>query len=265
MHDPLPGRRSPSARSATRAASRSRRTPTPTTSSSAGWTTAPTATASRPRRAEGGRAAAATPRCRRPAAASPSTRTTPGYQTFVDEHPAVPAAVLRVRHLPRLAAGRLLPDLRRSTTSSSAFNFAQAAGFVVPTPTAVEQSEILLRPLTPRAGGVSHTGGVFFKSRDDDIWKTLRRLGGAGPGDPPLGTVVKTAGEDFFEANVMPEAAPARLRAGGLPQPRRVQRLPPALGRQRLLRADARCGATTRRLLTSSWRSTPPTSGSRAR
>ncbi len=57
--------------------------------------------------------------------------------------------------------------------------------------TAVEQSEILLRPLSPQGGGVSHTGGVFFKSRDDDTWKTHARLGrrrcSAAPPQRPAG------------------------------------------------------------------------------
>ncbi|HVR61958.1 MAG TPA: hypothetical protein VMU50_08670, partial [Polyangia bacterium] len=84
-----------------------------------------------------------------------------------------------------------------------AFNYLQAAGFVAPTGVAVEQSEILLRPLAPEGGGVSHTGGTFFVSRDDSGWKAWRdwalEVQAAAPPAP-----VKTAGQTFFEENVMP-------------------------------------------------------------
>jgi WD40-like Beta Propeller Repeat len=85
-----------------------------------------------------------------------------------------------------------------------AFNFIQAAGFVVLAPTAPEQSEILLRPLNPMAGGVSHTGGVFFESRDSDSWKMLRDWAVLVQ-ENPLAPTVLTAGEAFFEAQVMPK------------------------------------------------------------
>jgi WD40-like Beta Propeller Repeat len=84
------------------------------------------------------------------------------------------------------------------------FNFAQAAGFVAPAGTAVEQSEILLRPLALAGGGVSHTGGTFFPSRDDDQWKVWRDWATAVQ-DQPLAPLVKTAGEQFFGDNVMPK------------------------------------------------------------
>ena len=84
------------------------------------------------------------------------------------------------------------------------FNYVQAAEFVALAPTAVEQSEILLRPLSPLAGGVSHTGGIFFESRDDPNWKMLRDWA-LQVQDAPLQVGVKTAGEDFFDANVMPK------------------------------------------------------------
>src|SRR4029079_16725963 len=86
-----------------------------------------------------------------------------------------------------------------------AFNYSQAAGVVLPMGSAIEQSEILLRPLSPLSGGVSHTGGVFFPSRDDEIWKQLRDWATQVQMDMPLGPLVKTAGETFFENNVMPK------------------------------------------------------------
>jgi WD40-like Beta Propeller Repeat len=85
------------------------------------------------------------------------------------------------------------------------FNYGQAAGFVVPSGSAVEQSEILLRPLSTLAGGVSHTGGVFFSSRDDAQWKMIKDWAVQVQMSPPLGPVVKTAGQTFFEERVMPK------------------------------------------------------------
>src|SRR5262249_6132205 len=79
-----------------------------------------------------------------------------------------------------------------------AFNFGQVAGMVVPAPTAVEQSEILLRPLSPLSGGVSHTGGVFFKSRDDDMWKTIRDWATQVQMDMPVAAMTKSPGQMFF-------------------------------------------------------------------
>jgi hypothetical protein len=89
-----------------------------------------------------------------------------------------------------------------------AFNYAQTAGFVIAAPpvgqTNVPQSEILLRPLAPAAGGVSHTGGTFFQSRTDKTW--LRWQAWAAEVQlTPLTLGPKTAGQTFFEENVMPK------------------------------------------------------------
>ena len=65
--------------------------------------------------------------------------------------------------------------------------------------------------------------------------------------DAPLGTAGQDGGRDVLRGQRHAEAAPARLRAGGLPQPRRLQRLPAALGRERRRSRRWRCGATTRR------------------
>ncbi|MBC8133079.1 MAG: PD40 domain-containing protein, partial [Deltaproteobacteria bacterium] len=90
------------------------------------------------------------------------------------------------------------------------FNFLQAAGFVVSAPVAPEQSEILLRPLAPEAGGVSHTGGSFFLSREDGSWKAWKTWALAVQSDPanpadPVAAAAKTDGQKFFEARVMPK------------------------------------------------------------
>jgi hypothetical protein len=89
------------------------------------------------------------------------------------------------------------------------FNYAQIAGFVIaadPDPAVdnVDQSEILLRPLAPAAGGVSHTGGTFFQSRTDDGWKTWE-MWAREVQATPLAVGPKTAGQTFFEDNVMPK------------------------------------------------------------
>jgi hypothetical protein len=92
-----------------------------------------------------------------------------------------------------------------NTDDQLAFNFLQASGFVVSAPSPVEQSEILLRPLAPLAGGVSHTGGVFFQSRDTDAgWQRFRDWAQAVQ-DSAAPVTAQTAGEAFFEANVMPK------------------------------------------------------------
>ena len=94
--------------------------------------------------------------------------------------------------------------------SELAFNYAQVAGFVIapptdPTMTNVDQSEILLRPLATVAGGVSHTGGTFFQSRTDSTWISWESWAKEVQQAPPLMYGPKTAGQAFFEANVMPK------------------------------------------------------------
>jgi WD40 repeat protein len=84
------------------------------------------------------------------------------------------------------------------------YNFSRAASFVTAMGIAVEQSEILLRPLAPAAGGVSHTGGVFFGSRDDEGWKSWKTWAELVQANPPY-TLTKSPGQQFFEANVMPK------------------------------------------------------------
>ena len=87
--------------------------------------------------------------------------------------------------------------------SQMRFNYLQASDFVAPAGTAPEQSEILLRPLAPAGGGVSHTGGIFFTSRSDDTWLKWKAWAIQVQADP-IAAQPKTAGQMFFEANVMP-------------------------------------------------------------
>ena len=90
------------------------------------------------------------------------------------------------------------------------FNYAQVAGFVIappsdPSMTNIDQSEILLRPLAVAAGGVSHTGGTFFQSRSDSTWLAWEDWAKQVQMSPPLPYGPKTAGQTFFETNVMPK------------------------------------------------------------
>lgn len=83
------------------------------------------------------------------------------------------------------------------------FNFLRVASFVAPVGRAVEQSELLLRPLNPRAGGVNHTGGAFFDSTNEDGWKKLKRFAEQAQAEPPE-ALQQSAGEAFFAEHVMP-------------------------------------------------------------
>jgi hypothetical protein len=119
---------------------------------------------------------------------------------------------------------------------------------------AIEQSEILLRPLSPQPGGVSHTGGVFFRSRDDEDWKMLRDWAIQVQGASPLSALVKTAGQTFFEDRVMPKLLQRGCALEGCHSP--TASTTSACVRART--APSRrwpCAATTRRWSTSSWRS----------
>ena len=94
--------------------------------------------------------------------------------------------------------------------AETAFNYAQVAGFVIGPPadmtmTNVDQSEILLRPLAIAAGGVSHTGGTYFQSRTDSTWLSWESRAKEVQAAPALVYGPKTAGQAFFEANVMPK------------------------------------------------------------
>jgi hypothetical protein len=106
------------------------------------------------------------------------------------------------------------------TPENKLFNYVQAASFVVPCdlgspPKAcdpaqmamwpdVAQSEILLRPLSVPGGGINHTGGVFFQSRDDDTWKAWKAWA-MDVQAHPLPAEQKSLGRQFFETNVLPK------------------------------------------------------------
>jgi hypothetical protein len=134
----------------------------------------------------------------------PVDTSTPGYQIFVDQIQPL------LQQSCAFGTCHSSPQADFYITCGTddeqlAFNYGQAAGFVVPFGTAVEQSEILLRPLSPLAGGVSHTGGVFFTSRSDQTWMALREWASQVQMANPLGPEVKSAGRTFFEERVMPK------------------------------------------------------------
>ncbi len=80
------------------------------------------------------------------------------------------------------------------------FNYAQARNFLEDD-TRLEQSEILIRPLDPGAGGMSHTGGVHWGSRSDMKYSKLLEWARIAKRAPTLNN---TPARQFFEARVMP-------------------------------------------------------------
>jgi hypothetical protein len=134
----------------------------------------------------------------------PVDTSTPGYQTFLDQVQPflLGSCAYGTCHSSPQADFYLTCG---TDDEQSRFNYGQVAGFVVPNGTAVEQSELLLRPLSPLAGGVSHTGGVFFKSRNEGMWQALREWAVQVQMANPLGPEVKSAGRTFFEDQVMPK------------------------------------------------------------
>lgn len=82
---------------------------------------------------------------------------------------------------------------------ASKFNYLEAQSFVGNPP---ETSLILLKPLAPSGGGITHTGGVFFQSKNDDTWKKLSSW--AAEAGAAQSTVAMSDGEKFFDDFVMP-------------------------------------------------------------
>jgi hypothetical protein len=90
-----------------------------------------------------------------------------------------------------------------STDAQRDFNFLRAASFVTVAPDNVEQSELLKRPLAASGGGVNHTGGAFFQSKNDGGWKNLRDFAKLVQTEAPI-KFANSMGEAFFGAHVMP-------------------------------------------------------------
>src|SRR5207248_1006343 len=85
----------------------------------------------------------------------------------------------------------------------SKFNFLEARQYVAPSPVpGTENSLILLKPLAPSAGGLSHTGGIFFANKDDQNWKNIAAW--AAEVGPQISGRTLSVGEQFFRDSVMP-------------------------------------------------------------
>ena len=87
--------------------------------------------------------------------------------------------------------------------ASADANYLRTASFIAASPQRVEESELLLRPLSPQAGGMDHTGGSFFISREDPLWQELRAFAELVRASPPVERG-PSAGEAFFTEQVMP-------------------------------------------------------------
>src|SRR5205085_1941159 len=61
-----------------------------------------------------------------------------------------------------------------------------------------------LRPLAPQAGGLSHTGGSFFTTREDPTWIKLRDWAALVQKNPVDTVGPRSAGENYFTDHVMP-------------------------------------------------------------
>ena len=82
---------------------------------------------------------------------------------------------------------------------------------------------------------------------------------------PPLGPLVKTAGETFFEEHVMPKLLQRGCALEGCHSPDGFNDFRLRSGRERVVRAAGAAPQLRGRCWTSSWRSTRSTSSSRAR
>jgi len=133
----------------------------------------------------------------------PADQASPLYRSFVDDVQPVLAASCAFA----TCHGSPQSDFHLTCGSDQGqldANFRRAMGFVAEPPLDVEQSEVLLRPLDPRAGGVSHTGGVFFRSRDDETWQRLRDWARKVQESKAVAPPTRSAGETFFVEQVMP-------------------------------------------------------------
>ena len=144
--------------------------------------------------------------------------------------------------LPQLAAVRLLPDLRRRRRAEAVQLRRRRPASSPPTGDRRRAERDPAAPAGARARAASATPAASSSRR-----ATTTRLEIAGRRGPRRCrrtrrcTLARSAGQTVLRGQRDAQAAAARLRARGLPQPRRLQRLPPALGRAGLLRAARRC------------------------
>ena len=119
-----------------------------------------------------------------------------------------------------------------------------------------ENSRLLLKPLEPKAGGLGHTGGTFWKSRDDPEYQTVLKWIRSLPADryvpppaPPVDfeffrscvqNVFATPREGHITVQQLPRRRADRLRAGSGRGPHAVERGGGARGVPRDRAADRR-------------------------
>ncbi len=87
------------------------------------------------------------------------------------------------------------------TEAQSRTNFANVAMLV--NPAAPETSRLLQAPLAPLAGGMSHSGGIFWASKDDAEYQTIASWIATGDPNSPVDPLVEVDFE-FFRACVQP-------------------------------------------------------------
>jgi YVTN family beta-propeller protein len=108
----------------------------------------------------------------------------------------------------RLRLEQLSPRNSSWTAEQSRRNFTIVSQLVAPGDPM--QSRLLLHPLSPEEGGdPTHTGGKFWKSKDDPEWKMLaawvRASSTVSPAAPPPSKSKPVAGDfDFFKTRVEP-------------------------------------------------------------
>ena len=154
--------------------------------------------------------------------------------------------VVRVRHLPQLAAVRLLHDLRRR-------RYAEAVQLQPRRQLRRRDGDRRRAERDPAAPAGArrrrrepHRRRLLQLARRRRL-EIVEGLGRAGPGKPAL-HADQERGPAILRGQRDAQAPAARVRARRVPQPRRLQRLPPALGRAGLLlavraRAQLRDGA----------------------
>jgi hypothetical protein len=86
-----------------------------------------------------------------------------------------------------------------SGDDASKFNFLSSQQWVGASP---DTSLLVVKPLAPMAGGIAHTGGVFFETRSDPDWKKIYDW--AASVGATAGAMPATEGERFFVNHVMP-------------------------------------------------------------
>lgn len=127
------------------------------------------------------------------------TASTPGFSDFVARVEPVLTQSCAFGTCHSAEQSDFFLTCRGSGDDASKFNFLQAQAFVAQP---AETSQLVLKPLAPSAGGIAHTGGVFFQNQDDPSWRALSEWAGVAGSSPLLANL--TEGHRFFNDQVMP-------------------------------------------------------------